>query len=291
MLAVPLSLVVATVSLSIHFVPNDTTADGTLVGVGEVESAAGADGADGVEAAEEGVQAAEEEGAAPDRTGALLVMLDPGHGGSNTGAPGVIEGVYEKRLTLALAGEIARRLAGQKGIAVVLTRETDEYVTLRERVRLANRARADVFVSLHANASPTHTQQGYETFILTPEALEVDARVLRGNDGPVRPGVEQGTAFLLDDIERGIAHLWSLKLAQKVQARLAVAFGPEGNRGIKQASLDVLLGLTMPGVLVEVGFIDHRTEGIQLLRREVRAAIAGALAEAILDFARSLRWS
>src|SRR5436190_20089833 len=89
------------------------------------------------------------------------VVLDPGHGGSNTGAAGVVEGLYEKRLTLALAHAVARRLEAA-GVAVTLTRDGDRYVSLRERVRIANAAGADLFVSLHANASPTRAQRGFE---------------------------------------------------------------------------------------------------------------------------------
>src|SRR5512138_1917388 len=97
--------------------------------------------------------------------GDRLVVLDPGHGGSNTGAAGVVLGLYEKRLTLALAREVARRLEAA-GLTVVLTREDDRYVSLRERVRRANASGAVLFVSIHANASPTRAQRGYETYIL-----------------------------------------------------------------------------------------------------------------------------
>ncbi|HUS62880.1 MAG TPA: N-acetylmuramoyl-L-alanine amidase, partial [Kofleriaceae bacterium] len=101
-----------------------------------------------------------------------LVMLDPGHGGSNTGAASVMQGVFEKDLTLALANAVKQRLEA-KGIAVQLTRDGDEYVSLRERTRRANAAEADLFISLHANASPARSQRGFETYLLTPQALDV----------------------------------------------------------------------------------------------------------------------
>jgi len=208
------------------------------------------------------------------------VVLDPGHGGSNTGAAGVVEGLYEKRLTLALAREVAALLRAS-GVDVVLTRTDDRYVSLRERVRIANAAGAEVFVSLHANASPTKAQRGTETYILTPEALTIDAPALRGADGPPRPGVDAETSALLDDLERSAAATQALRLAERVQSHLA-AVRPE-SRGVKQSSMDVLMGPTIPAVLVEVGFIDHPVEGIELLRRDVRARIARALADAILE--------
>src|SRR5687768_14647089 len=213
---------------------------------------------------------------------AKTVVLDPGHGGSNTGAAGVVEGLYEKRLTMVLTRAVARRLEAA-GVHVVLTRQDDRYLSLRERARAANLADAAIFVSIHANASPTRAQRGYETYILTPEALSVDAAAIRGGDGPPRPGIDAATANLLDDLERAAVMLPSARLAERVQSRLAETRGAALSRGIKQASMDVLMGPTMPAVLVEVGFIDHPVEGVELLRHEVREGIAAAIAQAILD--------
>jgi N-acetylmuramoyl-L-alanine amidase len=228
-------------------------------------------------------------GSAPRRPpSAFVVMIDPGHGGSNTGAAGVVEGLYEKRVTLALARAVARRLGQERDVIVKLTREDDRYLTLRDRVRRANRGGADVFVSIHANASPTRGQRGFETYVLTADALEVDARALRAGDGPERRGVAPDTAQLLDDVERGAAQPWAARLAEKIQARLAEARPDSPNRGVKQGSMDVLMGPVMPAVLVEVGFIDHPVEGVELLRRDVREAIAVAIADGILDY-RDLR--
>ncbi len=211
------------------------------------------------------------------------VVLDAGHGGSNTGAAGVVEGLYEKRLTLALARAVAQKLEA-RGVEVVMTRQDDRYLTLRERVRRANHSGADVLMSIHLNASPTRAQRGYETYILNPEALATDTPALRGADGPPRPGVDSATARLLDDVERASAVPEAARLAARVQARLAEARGGETSRGVRQAPMDVLMGPTMPAVLVEVGFIDHPTEGVELLRSEVRERIAAALAQALLDF-------
>jgi N-acetylmuramoyl-L-alanine amidase len=222
-------------------------------------------------------------GSAP-RTTVFVVVIDPGHGGSNTGAAGVVEGLYEKRLTLALARAVARRLSDEPGVLVKLTREGDQYLTLRERVRRANRAGADVFVSIHANASPARSQRGFETWVLSPDALDVDARAVRAGDGADRRGVDPDTAVLLDDVERGSAQPWALRLGAAIQARMAAARPDSPNRGLKQSSMDVLMGPVMPAALVEVGFIDHPIEGAELLDREVREGIAIAITEGILDY-------
>ena len=216
----------------------------------------------------------------------LRVMLDAGHGGSNTGAPGVVAGVYEKRVTLAVTRALAADLRAA-GIDVVMTRHDDRYLTLRERVRRANAAGVDVFVSVHANASPAHAQRGYETYVLAPAALTTDARALRHDDGPPRPGVPEAARVVLDELEREAAQEGALRLAQRVQARLSEVRGPEGNRGVRHGSMDVLMGPVMPAVLVEVGFVDHPVEGVELLRSDVRAGIATALSRAILEWGRA----
>ena len=211
------------------------------------------------------------------------VVLDAGHGGSNTGSPGIVEGVYEKRFTLALTRRVAEKLAAHPGIEVVMTRTGDRYLSLRERVRLANRAGGDLFLSLHANASPGGNQRGHETWILTPEALTVDARAMRHGDGPAR-SVDSALAALLDDLERGAAAAPSARLAALVDGRLTDVWGPGTSRGVRQGAMDVLIGLTMPGALVEVGFFDHPEDGPRLLTHDTREKLADALVRAILDF-------
>lgn len=230
----------------------------------------------GESAKQPGARAASEEGP---RTRAVVV-IDPGHGGANLGAPSVVRGVYEKTVTLDLARRVARDLR-ERGIVAVLTRDRDEYLLLRQRVRRANELGADLFVSLHCNATEKHTRRGYETFILTPEALDVDARAIRAREGAPRPGVDTDTALLLDEVERGAAFPVAADLATAIQDELREVRGASGDRGVRQGAMHVLLGATMPAVLVEVGFIDHPEEGLELLDASVRAEIAGAIAKAI----------
>jgi len=225
-------------------------------------------------------RATDPKSAQPAATRSALVVIDPGHGGANLGAPSVVRGVYEKSVTLDLARSVEAELS-ERGVQVVLTRQKDEYLLLRQRVRKANEHHADLFVSLHCNATEKHTQRGYETFILTPEALDVDGRALRGREGAPRPGVDSDTALLLDEVERGAAFPAAADLAMSIQKELRAVRGATGDRGVRQASMHVLLGATMPAVLVEVGFIDHPTEGLQLLDPAVRAQLAKAIAKAI----------
>jgi N-acetylmuramoyl-L-alanine amidase len=214
----------------------------------------------------------------------LTVVIDPGHGGSNTGAPGR-HGALEKQVTLAIARALEKRLASES-VDVVLTRDRDEYLTLRERSRRANAAHADVFVSLHTNASVDHGRRGVETYALSREAGDVEARRAARRVG-------DGAAALLADLGLLEARRQSVSLAQLAQKRLVEARGaadssprgPAYDRGAKLASFDVLAGVRAAAVLVEVGFIDHPVEGVELQRPDVQERIAGALAEAIFDWA------
>jgi N-acetylmuramoyl-L-alanine amidase len=209
------------------------------------------------------------------------VVLDPGHGGSNLGARGA-SGLREKQLTLTIANLVAARLR-EHGIAVTLTRTTDRTLTLRQRIDIANKLPTDLFVSIHANASTTRSQRGYETYVLTAKGVDIDARALRSDTTTPRPGVDPDIALVLDDLERGASQWESAELAARVQKALRERRGPEGDRGVRQDSHHVLLGATMPAVLVEVGFIDHPIEGKQLAEAAVQAEIAAAIAQAIED--------
>jgi N-acetylmuramoyl-L-alanine amidase len=209
------------------------------------------------------------------------VVLDPGHGGSNPGAIGAT-GLREKQLSLALAGAVADRLRA-RGVAVELTRTADRTLTLRQRVAIADRMPADLFVSIHANASPTRTQRGYETYVLTPHAIDVDGRALRSDTTTPRPGLDPEVALVLDDVERGAAQWEAADLGARMQHALRDRRGPDGDRGVRQDAQHVLLGATMPAVLVEVGFLDHPIEGRQLADPAVQAQLADAIAEAITD--------
>lgn len=211
-----------------------------------------------------------------------LVVLDPGHGGSNTGAQGAVPHLREKQLTLAIAELVAKRLRDH-GIDVELTRTGDRTLTLRQRVEIADTRHADLFVSIHANASPTRTQRGYETFVLPARGVDVDGRALRGDTRTPRSGVDPEIVLVLDDVERGASQWESAELATRMQHALRERRGSEGDRGVRQDIDHVLLGATMPAVLVEVGFIDHPIEGKELADPAVRSQLASAIAEAIAD--------
>jgi N-acetylmuramoyl-L-alanine amidase len=217
---------------------------------------------------------------------ALVVVLDPGHGGSNTGAPSRAPGVSEKQITMAVARQAKRRLE-EAGAVVVLTRDRDEYLTLRERVRRANAAGATCFVSIHANASPEHGRRGVETYVLQRESVEVEARRAR-----IAAPDPTGVSGLLAELALVEGHRAALGLARAVHAAVVEERGAidargerVGDRGVRQAGYDVLAGVAAPAILVEIGFIDHPVEGAELLRPETQARVGEAIAAGILTWA------
>lgn len=208
------------------------------------------------------------------------VVIDAGHGGSNTGAPGLVPGAYEKRVTLAVARALADELRA-RGMDVTMTRTRDEYLTLRERVRRANAVEPDCFVSLHTNASGDRARRGVETWVLARDAAEVEARRAASQ---ARDDVQA----LLTELARLDAHRTSTLLARDVQAELVGAVGG-ADRGVRQAGYDVLAGVAAPAVLVEMGFLDHPIEGAALLEPAQQRRIAGAIASGVARFADEVR--
>lgn len=226
-----------------------------------------------------------------------VVVLDPGHGGTNLGARGLSVDAHEKQLTLAYANLTAAYLRKKMpSVRVVLTRTRDQYLTLTQRVRKANALKASVFVSIHLNACETHIQKGFGTYLLSRDASDKEAARVAMKENEARrsrqrkarnpaPGTGRSPAVksILSNLRHVAAHSGSVRLAARVQKALVRARGEALNRGIRQASFDVLMGLSMPGVLVEVGFIDHQVEGPQLKQPAVQRAIAKAMAEAIIE--------
>lgn len=218
------------------------------------------------------------------------IVIDPGHGGRDPGAVGP-GGVYEKDVVLQVSLKAREKLA-EKGYKVVLTREKDEFLGLQERAAIANEAGGDIFISVHANASP-HGGWGFETYFLSATASDDEARKtahkenkavkfeLGGHDLP--PEINSDLEAILFDMAQSEYLRESEKLALILQDRLdSLLESP--NRGIKQAPFLVLMGATMPAVLVEIGFVSNEKELKRLTDSEMQNRIAGALTESIHKF-------
>jgi len=221
----------------------------------------------------------------------VIVVVDAGHGGTAQGAVGVT-GALEKRITLRAAKALEQALRKQVGLKVVMTRTTDTYLTLSERVRRANRSGGHLFVSLHCNASADHKQQGFEAFVLSPAGLEQQARPLATGPLTVEAALQTQqprrlalSATLADLGRRGLRRR-SVAFGRRLVTQLSRSLGATRSRGLQQARFDVLRGLGMPGVLVEMGFLDHPVEGKQVVTRRYLLRVVHAVTQAVLGHGR-----
>ena len=218
------------------------------------------------------------------------IVIDPGHGGRDPGAIG--QGTSEAAITLDIALRLEKLLAKEPGVEVVLTRRTDEFVALAERPAIANRERADLFVSIHVNANRDRSVHGVETYLLnfasTPDAAAVAAR---------ENASSSLTMSHLNDLVKQIALGNKLQeshdLAGHVQTALVKKLRPANlpvhDLGVKQAPFVVLVGASMPSVLVEVANLTHAQEGRLIATGAYRQKIAESLFDGLRRYLRTLK--
>jgi N-acetylmuramoyl-L-alanine amidase len=234
------------------------------------------------------------DGAAPEevpppaaRRAGFVVVIDPGHGGDEEGARGPT-GLLEKDVTLDIGRRLKALLETGSDVEVLLTRDGDRKVSLDDRTAIANHARADLFVSIHANASQRPRVRGAETYFLSYQATDDEARVvaaIENNAMGIDAGVQgqPGLEMVLWELAQSAFLKESSALAEMIQDSLNDALGID-NRGIKQAPFKVLMGATMPAVLVEVGFISNADEEQRLRRPAFKERLANVLHESIRQY-------
>jgi N-acetylmuramoyl-L-alanine amidase len=222
--------------------------------------------------------------------GISRIVIDPGHGGHDPGAQS--KGLNEADLVLDVALRLQKLLLKSPGVEVVLTRSTDVFIPLEERTAIANREGADLFLSIHANASRNPSARGVETYFLNfasnPDAEAVAAR---------ENSASGQTMHNLPDIVKAITLNNKLDesrdFATLVQRAMVdhLANGSKGVRdlGVKQAPFVVLIGAGMPSVLAEISFVTHQQEGRLLKTGAYRQKIAEALFDGLREYQRSLK--
>lgn len=216
------------------------------------------------------------------------VVIDPGHGGRDTGAIGP-SGVREKDVVLDLGLRLKRLIEEHIGMKVIMTRSGDAFVPLEERTAIANRYKADFFISLHVNAAPKSRAIGSETYFLSREPSDRGARASAVRENMVLNlegvGLEEqrGLKAVLWDLAQTFYVRESSELAELLLNELG-QIPKVGNRGIKSAPFFVLIGAAMPSVLVEVAFITNPQEERKLQRGGYRQQVAEALLAGIAEF-------
>ncbi len=214
-----------------------------------------------------------------------VIVIDPGHGGRDAGA--VANGYKEKNINLAVALKVANILKSF-GYEVILTRSGDEYVSLSKRSRIANKSNADIFVSIHCNASGDGKAGGLETYFLSESRTSEERAVAILENSAIR--YDLGNMRMKDDVEVIVGDLiqtllleQSYKLASYIHEK-ALEMNLTEDRGLKQAGFYVLKWVGMPSVLIEIGFITHKEEVKKLTDAKYQNRIARAIALGIREF-------
>jgi N-acetylmuramoyl-L-alanine amidase len=224
--------------------------------------------------------------------GRTKIVLDPGHGGDDPGAEGY---AIEKEVTLDLTRRLARLLRTRLHAEVVLTREEDETLALKERTARANAEDADLFVSIHANANPTGRLRGIETYYLDNSTDRATLRLAKLENGLdlLRPkNGEASLRYILSDLVQVGKLDDSVRLARSLQRglveRLRARYPGIVDLGVKRGPFYVLVGAYMPCVLVETAFLTHPVEGRRLARADYRDEVALGLYAGISRFVADL---
>lgn len=222
--------------------------------------------------------------------GVSRIVIDPGHGGHDPGVLG--KGLNEATLVLDVALRLEKLLQKEPGLEVVLTRRTDVYIPLEERTELANRESADLFLSIHANASRNAAAKGIETYFLSfASSPEAEAVAARENSASARE------MHQLPDIIKAIALNNKLDesrdLANMVQESLVTSLRKSNkevrSRGVKKAPFVVLIGAAMPSVLAEISFVSNKQELALLKTGAYKQKIAESLFNAVMRYRKSLK--
>ncbi len=216
------------------------------------------------------------------------VVIDAGHGGFDSGAVG-LRGLKEKDLTLDIALRLHERLKSEGKIKTFLTRTGDYYVPLSERTVIANQHNADLFISIHVNASTNRASSGSETYYCSAKASSKEAMKVAELENSVLKydeGFKQKAGFfdfekILRQIEQRLYWRESGKFASIFQGRFK-QYLPIKNRGVHSANFYVLRTAKMPAILLEAGFVSNLDEEMMLYRPDFRARIVEAIARGLV---------
>jgi len=226
---------------------------------------------------------------APATSGLRKIVLDPGHGGKDPGAIGN-GGIAEKDIVLSIAKKLAAKLRKDMAVEVVLTRKDDRFVALEDRTALANKENADLFISLHVNASENAEAKGIETYYLDKTTDEAAIRLAARENSTSRKNISD-LQFILSDMTQNMKLEDSITLAHRLQGSLVAGMGKSmddvRDLGVKKALFYVLVGARMPSVLVELFFITNRSEGSVMNRASYQDAMVEALYEGIQKYSQS----
>lgn len=228
----------------------------------------------------------------------LIVAIDAGHGGKDSGATGANH-THEKNVTLMMAKELKRLIDRQPGMRAVLTRDKDVFISLKERINIAKKKNADIFISIHADAFHDHSVRGGSVYVLSEGgASSVMARLLAKSENASLQNVklkgrEDDVVFALSDLAREANIRSSRKLARTVLGEMQKKVKMH-KHSVQSAGFAVLKSIDMPSLLIETAFISNPHEARNLVNKKFQRKMAGAIVSGLSRFiennAKKPRW-
>jgi len=220
--------------------------------------------------------------------GVRRVVIDPGHGGKDYGAPGYLKGVHEKHVSLQIARQLAKKIKAELGLEVIMTRNRDQFLTLEERTAFANTKNADLFISIHTNASRDRRAYGIETYFLNLATDDEAIRVAAMENATSTKNISDLQKILFDLMQNAKINE-SSRLAAYVQSSTIShlknkQYSRIKSKGVKQAPFYVLLGAQMPSILIETSFISNDRECKRLVSPKFQERLAEGIVEGIRSY-------
>jgi len=224
----------------------------------------------------------------PERNGPIVIAIDPGHGGVDPGTQGT-SGVYEKWITLAAARELARQLKATGRYRVVLTRDRDVFVPLPQRVAIARKAGADLFISLHADSIANHKVRGASIYTLSENASDAETAALaaKENKADVIAGIDLSSQVYDAEVANILIDL-AQRQAKNESGKFVEALVPELGKSVRllrkthrYAGFRVLKAPDVPSVLIEMGYLSNPRDERMLRTPKTRAKLMAAIRRAI----------
>lgn len=228
-----------------------------------------------------------------EKTSITKVVIDAGHGGKDPGTIG--KKSQEKNVALQIALKLSEEIRSQcKGVTVICTRTTDEFIELHERAEIANRGKADLFISIHCNANPKHTFQGAETYVMGLHRTEANLEIAKKENAAILMEPDYSTNYNGFDPNSDESYITftlfqnayleqSSRFASYVQDEMKDRVGMN-DRGVRQAGFLVLYKTTMPSVLIETGFLSNPEEEKFLISQKGQQYISSAICRAFRKF-------
>jgi len=219
--------------------------------------------------------------------GVSRIVIDPGHGGRDYGAPGYLKGVHEKHVVLAIAKKLAQKIKERLGLEVIMTRKRDRHLTLEERTAIANTKNADLFISIHTNSVRDRRAYGIETYFLNL-ATDNEAILVAARENATSTKNISDLQTILNDLMHNAKVNESSRLATYVQESLyrymKKKYSRIKDKGVKQAPFYVLLGAQMPSILIETSFISNSRECKRLINTKYQDQLSEAIIKGIRKY-------